>query len=349
MQLLWGIGLHGIGAFCAAICYVPQKKVMGWSWQTFWLAQAAVCWLILPVLVAILTIPQLGQVLSEAPLKPMVQSFTLGMAYGVGGTAFGMAIRYVGFSLTYAIAVGLSCVLGTLIPPLVDGNLNHYLGQNGAGWIFGGLAFGALGIGISGAAGKMKERELRVNAVNGQYQFTKGILLCLLAGFLSAMYGFAINRGAPLADIAEKYGAGHLKGNVIYIFSNTGAFLVTFIYCAFLHYKKKTWSEYRVKALATNGSVGILTKAFLLASLTGTLWYAQFFFYGLGHVRMAKYEFTSWGIHMIMLVLFSALTGLLLREWKICRPATRWVLGLGLLVLVSAVCMLTYGNYLGEG
>ena len=32
----------------------------------------------------------------------------MGMAYGVGGTAFNISIRYIGFSLTYAIAVGLS-------------------------------------------------------------------------------------------------------------------------------------------------------------------------------------------------------------------------------------------------
>ena len=29
------------------------------------------------------------------------------MAYGIGGTVFGIAIRYVGFSLTFAIAVGI--------------------------------------------------------------------------------------------------------------------------------------------------------------------------------------------------------------------------------------------------
>ena len=34
-------------------------------------------------------------------------SFLPGMAYGIGGTVFGIAIRYVGFSLTFAIAVGI--------------------------------------------------------------------------------------------------------------------------------------------------------------------------------------------------------------------------------------------------
>ena len=37
----------------------------------------------------------------------------MGMAYGVGGTAFNISIRYIGFSLTYAIAVGLSALTKT--------------------------------------------------------------------------------------------------------------------------------------------------------------------------------------------------------------------------------------------
>jgi len=45
----------------------------------------------------------------------------MGVAYGVGGTAFNISIRYIGFSLTYAIAVGLSSILGTLVPPLIAG------------------------------------------------------------------------------------------------------------------------------------------------------------------------------------------------------------------------------------
>jgi L-rhamnose-H+ transport protein len=58
----------------------------------------------MPLVVAYLTIPQLSIVLKEAPVAAMQRSFLLGIAYGVGGTAFGIAIRYVGFSLTYAIA-----------------------------------------------------------------------------------------------------------------------------------------------------------------------------------------------------------------------------------------------------
>jgi len=86
---------------------------------------------------------------------------------------------------------------------------------------------------------------------------------------------------------------------------------------------------------------------FLMALITGVLWYGQFFFYGLGHVRLGDFQFSSWAIHMIMLVLFSTIAGLVMKEWKMCSTATMRFLILALLVLVAAVLMLTYGNYLG--
>jgi L-rhamnose-H+ transport protein len=51
---------------------------------------------------------------------------------------------------------------------------------------------------------------------------------------------------------------------------------------------------------------------------------------------------------MIMLVLISNLVGILLREWRQCRRFTHRMIGLALAVLIVAVLLLTYGNYIGE-
>lgn len=343
MEVVNGVLYHAVGASGAALCYTPQKGVKGWSWQTYWLAQAFICWLVMPLVVAYLTIPQLTNVLKEAPVAAMQRSFLLGIAYGVGGTAFGIAIRYVGFSLTYAIAVGISCVLGTLLPPLVHGTLGDVLKSNGAVFLIIGVAMGAIGIALCGVAGRNKEKDIAADVNNKtEFSLAKGLPLCFLAGILSALYGFSLDQGQPIADVAAKYGAGNFQGNVIYIFSNTGAFISTLLYCLYLHKKDKTFYQYG------NASGNNLSVNYLLSILTGLLWYGQFFFYGLGHVRMGTYKFTSWAIHMIMLVLFSSIAGLVMKEWKQCSTKTlRWLIG-ALLVLVIAILLLTYGNYLGE-
>ncbi len=147
--------------------------------------------------------------------------------------------------------------------------------------------------------------------------------------------------------MAQKYGAGQFQINVIYIFSNMGAFLSTAIYCIYLHIKKQTFGEYKK---STNYKISsALSMNYVMAFITGILWYSQFFFYGLGHTRLGEYKFSSWAIHMIMLVLFSSIVGLVLKEWKEVKGRTKWALAVAVIILVLAVLVLTYGNYFGSG
>jgi len=343
---LLGTGFHAVGAAFAALCYTPQKRVKGWSWQSYWIVQASFCWFLLPILVAWLTTPELGAVLREAPRSAMLNTFLLGAAYGIGGTAFGISIRYIGFSLTYAIAIGLSTLFGTLIPPFLAGTLHATLSKPGASWVIGGMVIGMVGIAFTGAAGRMKEKDLSAATNLGGFSLVKGLLLSLLAGILSAIYGVALAKGEPIADVAQAHGADVYRGNVVYIFSNTGAFLSTSIYCLWLHWKHRTLGE--IVELPVGAERASLPVNWAMAVLTGCLWYGQFFFYNLGHVRMGNFQFTSWAIHMIMLILFSIVVGVVLREWSGSRLQTKTAVGIAFSVLLGAVVIMTYGNHLGE-
>ncbi|MCU0917522.1 MAG: rhamnose:proton symporter [Planctomycetes bacterium] len=343
-----GVVLHAFGATSAALCYTPQQKLRGWSWQTYWLAQASVCWFLAPIIGAWITIPQLATVLRSAPHSAMLTTFALGVAYGIGGTAFGMAIRHIGYSLTYALAIGISCVLGTLTGPILSGSLRSILDQRGSGWVMSGVFIGLLGTLLCGLAGRLKEVELQENKGTTARPFAlgKGLLLCGIAGIFSAVYGIAVNdAGKPIAETALRFGAGHWQTNVVYIFSNTGAFVTTALYCLWLSWSQKTFREFG-QAKDSLGS-GLATN-YLMALLTGAMWYSQFLFYGLAHVRMGKFEFSSWAIHMLMLILFSSLAGVALREWHGRRAQTKAAIMVGLLVVGGAVLALTYGNYLGQ-
>ncbi len=342
-----GVSIHSVGAAFAANCYTPQKFIKRWSWEIFWMVQASWCWLLWPIIGVVLTIPNFIQVLSEAPKLPMLISFLMGIAYGVGGTAFNISIRYIGFSLTYAIAVGLSSVLGTIIPPLVRGQLGAILAKPGSGFIVMGVVVGALGIGLCGISGRLKEMDLQAKeGGTGEFLLMKGLLLSLLAGVLSAVYGFSLEAAVPVVNVAEEYGAGHWKGNIAYLFSNPGAFLTALVYSLYLAKKNKSFGE--LVKLPDDKKHKRLVLNYTLAIFTGTLWYGQFFFYNLGHVRMGHYEFTSWGLHMIMLVLISNVVGVMFREWKDCRRRTKVAIGFSLLILAGAVLLLTYGNYIGD-
>jgi L-rhamnose-H+ transport protein len=244
--------------------------------------------------------------------------------------------------------VGLSSVLGTIIPPLVRGEFGAIVSRAGSPWVLAGVLAGAIGIALCGTAGHFKERDLDASAgTHGEFSLMKGLVLSLLAGVLSAVYGFSLEVAAPLADLAEHHGAGIWKGNIAYIFSNTGAFVSALLYSLYLARKNRSFGELTKLPGEADGSS--LKWNYLFALLTGTLWYGQFFFYNLGHVRLgSQYAFSSWAIHMILLVLFSNLLGVLFREWRSCRGRTHATVAVGLMVLCAAIVLLTYGNYIGE-
>jgi L-rhamnose-H+ transport protein len=360
---------HAIGAASAALCYTPQKKVRGWSWQSYWLVQASFCWLLLPILGAFLTVPDYLAVLRDAPRDAMLRSFLLGMAYGVGGTAFGVAIRYVGFSITYARAIGISTVVGTAYA-IAKGNttladsalhLQEFLAKTGSGWVIGGIVVGIVGIVYCGIAGHGKERDHAAPGTQaaGDRNMVIGLILCIVAGVLSAVYGISLTEGEPIAKLAATRGAGQTVlgidaetfcSNAIYPFSNAGAFLTTALYCLFLHSRHKTLGE--IVALPEGTENPNLKLNWAMAILTGFLWYGQFFFYGFGHFFIMKvkgFEQTCWAVHMILLILLGTLAGVLFKEWHGCSARTRWMLTAAITLLIVGKLLLDYGNYLGQG
>ncbi len=365
--LYLSILFHAIGAMSAAFCYVPQKNAKGWSWQSFWLTQAAFCWFILPIVGAFLTIPDYWSVVQQVPTGVLLRTFLLGAAYGIGGTAFGVAIRYVGFSVTYAMAIGISMVFGTGYAiakgntSVVDGaaHISAFLAKTGSMWVVGGMVIGLVGISFCGMAGRWKEGDHAQpgSGKAGDGRALMGILLCVAAGLLSAVYNMALEEGAPIAEAARAKAAGQLvlgidaatfKNNAIYPFSNTGAFLTTALYCLFLHRKHKTLGE--VVNLPEGSERASLSVNWVMAILTGCLWYGQFFFYGFGHFyiqKVAGFEQTCWAIHMILLILLGTLVGIIFKEWKGCRHRTYMALSVSLALLITGKLVLDYGNVLG--
>lgn len=342
----FGILLHAIGACAAGVCFTPQHKVRNWTYQTFWFWMCLSAWFALPVIGSLLFIPDLAEVLAASPRDAMWKSFGYGAAYGLGGMAFGFAIRYMGYSLTYALAIGLSAVLGFFLTPLIRGELGEILASAGGNAVILGVAAGFIGTILCGLAGRRKEREMPATADGVVFRPSVGIPLSILAGLLSAVYSLALNTADPVADEALKRGANpELVMNVRFLFASTGAF------CSIL--PVTLWQLSRISSLRELAGAGAdgsrAPKANILWScLAGLLWYLQFIFYGMGHNRMDTLGFASWPLHMILLILFSTLVAMLRREWSACSTGTRRFITLAISILIVSVIVIGYGNHLNQ-
>ena len=122
MEIIIGLLIIAIGAFCQSSCYVPINKIKDWSWESYWIVQGVFAWLVFPFLGAMLAVPE-GQ--SLCGLFGAANSFNLwmtvlfGVLWGVGGLTFGLSMRYLGVALGQSIALGTCAGLGTIMGPVL--------------------------------------------------------------------------------------------------------------------------------------------------------------------------------------------------------------------------------------
>jgi L-rhamnose-H+ transport protein len=90
----------------------------------------------------------------------------------------------------------------------------------------------------------------------------------------------------------------------------------------------------------------VLIANYGFAVLAGVFWYFQFFFYSMGQVKMGRYDFSSWTLHMASIIIFAGLWGLALKEWSGTSRNARALMALGLMLLVASTLVVGYGNYL---
>jgi L-rhamnose-H+ transport protein len=342
-----GTGLHAIGGISASTCYLPYHKTRKWSWGTFWLVQASFAWIIMPVLIGLLTVPDFFNILIHAPRQAFWGALILGAVYGFGGMSFGLAIRQIGYSLTYTIAIGISAVLGTIIPLMIFGGLIAHFTKPGGGIVLAGMILSVAGVGLCGLAGFGKEKDISTQeGTSKEFHMLMGLILAIIGGMLSGVFNVSLEFGQPIADIAAKNGAGYFEGNAKLVVSTAGCYLVNLIWFLVAGIRQRTLREFTGK---TGLSSAGLLKNTLWSAFAGSLWCFQFFFYGLGHVYMGHFQFASWVLHMSMLIFFSYIVGIIMKEWKNVKRKTYITLIIALITLIVSFIITAYGSLIGEG
>ena len=334
MEIIIGLLIIAIGAFCQSSSYVPINKIKQWSWESYWLVQGVFAWLVFPILGAMLAVPE-GSSLFELYLahpKESMLTALFGVLWGVGGLTFGLSMRYLGVALGQSIALGTCAGLGTILTPLLLGRPGDLTAS-----VVIGVVVTLLGIAVIGVAGHMKSQSLseeEKRAAVKDFNFTKGIAVALLAGFMSACFniglgfGEVLNFGDATADIYKTLPATFMV--------TLGGFMTNAVYCLYQNAHNKTFSDY--------GKTSLWVNNLLFCALAGVLWYSQFFGLSLGKGFLTDSPSLltfSWCILMALNVVFSNVWGIILKEWKGCSRKT-------IVVLLAGIAILIISSFLPE-
>ncbi len=356
MEAILGILFHSIGGGASGSWYMPYNWVQKWRWEIYWIAGGIFSWLIMPFIAVLLTIPNWVGILQVTDISIIRNTYIMGLLWGIGGLTYGLAIRFLGMSLGNSVLLGITSVVGSLGLPILRNiaGINEYIpkglsftdlfSSNGGQIVLFGILILLAGIILSGRAGIKKDKDIGhvKEGVNNEFRLSKGLIIAVVSGILSAFFSFGIDAGKEMAvevrnlAIAEGYpflaGEGSdlkylFENNIIFFVILWGGLTTNLIWTIGLILKNKTGRDFiDIKTP--------LVRNYLFCALAGTTWFLQFFFYGMGETKIGNGA-SSWTLHMATIILTANLWGFYRKEWKgVSRKTLNTILlGIGLILL----------------
>ena len=278
-----------------------------------------------------------------------------------------MAIRYLGMSLGNSVLLGITSVVGSLglpilrnipgIAELIPNGLSftELFSTTGGRIVLLGILILLVGIFLSGSAGIRKDRDLGNNkeGVNSEFKLSKGLMIAIVSGVLSAFFSFGIDAGKEMAVVARtmaveqsypfvtQAGSGFkylFENNIIFFVILWGGLTTNFIWTTALIFKNKTGGDFvdRKTPLLNN---------YLFCALAGTTWFLQFFFYGMGETKIGNGA-SSWTLHMATIILTANLWGFYRNEWKGVSKKTHNMILSGIGAILLSVIIIGIAKWL---
>ena len=339
MSIIAGIGWHVIGAGMAASFYAPIEKVKKWSWETTWAVAGIFSWILLQIGVSLILLPDFRGFYASMGAHLLLKVALFGAMWGVGNVSYGLTMRHLGMSLGIGVAIGVTLIVGTLVPPLMHGQGAMLFNTRGGLLTMAGILVALIGVAIVSYAGHQKEVLLQGEIQ--EFNLTLGLLLAVMCGIFSSGMSFAIDAAKPMEAAALQLGVSPLYAALpSYVIIMGGGAVINLSYC-FIRLAA-------LKRLSLRADVGqprdVLVKNGLLAATGGIMWYLQFFFYAWGAANIPQHlSFVNWMLHMSIYVLCGGIVGLALGEWKGVGGRPLRLLWAGMLVIIAAANLVGLG------
>ena len=315
---------------------LPMKFAGKWKWEHLWGWYSFLAFIVLPFVIAWLTVPHLGQVYANASSRVLLWIAAFGILWGIGSVLYGLGIDALGMALGFSIMTALTTALGALVPLAVL--TPDLLWRRNGLLIIAGNIVTVAGVAVCAYAGEQRDRQ-RGNvgtAILGPTRsFTTALIICIVAGALSATFNFGYAFGEPLVRSATALGATRDDAlNAVWLLLLPAGGVINLAYCVHL--------------LRRNGSAELLRQGRVSEWGSGVimaiLWTGSVIVYGWGANALGRLGPTlGWSLWNAILIGTTVLCGLATREWQDVngRPI-RW-LSAGVFILIAGMFVLGMG------
>lgn len=334
-ESVWiGLGLTLVAGLMAGNCMLPSKFVKKWQWENMWLVFTLVSLVAVPWTLGLLTVRDPAALYAAIPARDYALPLLFGFGWGIAQVLFGLSIARLGLALGCAVIVGLSSVLGTMVPILFQ--RREVLATGKGALVLCGVAVMTAGIAVAGRAGRLRElgsQSAAQGVAAGGY--VAALLLAVLCGVMAPMINFSLAFGQEIAAEAVRRGTAEANSAyAVWPVALLGGLVPNVAYSIYLLNQNRTWSRFRPWFPDAWFPV-----------LMGLLWMGAIAVYGTAAVYLgALGTSVGWGLLQIFNIMTASGAGVLTGEWKGASGEARRLLGLGLGLLAAATVLMALGN-----
>lgn len=312
--MIYGFALLLLAGLAQGSFGLGYKKYPPFSWAAFW-GVYCLCCIIISGGFAILSAPGILSDVFDQGIFYWSMPILCGALWGLSAIGFSKGISMIGMSLVYGISMGISTIVGSVMPMVLAKTLPSGLS---AFFFSVGLILTLLGVMTVTVAGVKRD--------GGAKGSKAGIFLSVLSGLGSGAMnvGFTqsqyfgeqmLNNGFSAAAVSAVRWAPVLIGGCL-----AGA-----LWCAGEMTLKKEW-----KTLSGNGSLKRCVVLFFVA----IVWYAALLLYGLSSEILGELGGTAgWILFNSLALIISVGWGLKTGEWK---NSKKGLLFIGCAILIAA-------------
>ena len=328
-----GITTLVIAGITNASFTMPMKFARKWAWENTWLAWTIFALMLLPLLAAGMTVPNLLMAYRAVSPGMLLEVSGFGAGWGVAQVLFGIAVDRIGISLAFSIVLGTSAAVGSLVP-MVALHRGHLTGAAMYA-VAGANALVLLGVMLCAAAGTLRDGQ-RTQPVHSGERSSNGLLLAFLCGLGASFMNLGVAFGAPLQQVARSFGATELNAiNAIWLPLMLAGAIPNMLYCGWLLKRNRSAHKYR------EGH-----SHWVLAAIMALFWFGSTYLYGLAVGQLGGWgPILGWPFFMALIVITATVLGMLAGEWKDCGPLPIRIQWTAVTVLVLAIFVLARSSW----
>lgn len=323
--------LATLGGLLTGAFALPMKFVTRWKWENTWLAFSFFGFVLIPAAVVGAAVPNLWGIYCQVPLARVMLVVGLGYLWGLGAVTYGVGMDRLGIGLGSAFVLGISTLVGTILPIFMAGSVSLK-------WLpfIAGLIMLLGGIAICGWAGSERERSTSTKPEAPKRRYASGVAICIVAGTLSSLLNVGMVAANPIQELARRGSApAWASGNAVWPMLLFGGFLANATYCVWLLIRTGSGRLYLC------GGV----REWLGSFAMGAAWIVGVLMYGAGAFFMGSLgPIIGWPVFMSLMVVCAYLVGRFTGEWRGVDAAVSRRMNMGIAITVISLFFIGYSR-----